>query len=178
ARNDGAAVRSSSAAVLVGTSMKWPSFFSRRDINIAASILLGLLVLALAFAAVWEWRVRHAPLEHAAVTPLLQPPLTPLFDDLEKRTFDYFWNTANPDNGLIPDRYPYTEAFASIAAVGFGLTAYGIGVERGYITRDQAVQRTLVTLRFFEGAPQGSRAEGMAGYHGFYYHFLDLRTGA
>jgi hypothetical protein len=118
------------------------------------------------------------PEQHAAVTPLLRPPLTPLFDDLEHRTFNYFWETANPDNGLIPDRYPYTEPFSSIAAVGFGLTAYGIGVERGYITREQARARTLLTLRFLEGAPQGARAQGMSGYHGFFYHFLDLKTGA
>src|SRR5690349_23116738 len=48
----------------------------------------------------------------AVVTPLLKPPLTPLFDDLERRTFNYFWETADPDTGLIPDRYPYTEPFS------------------------------------------------------------------
>jgi len=111
-------------------------------------------------------------------SPLLAPPLTPVFDDLERRTFDYFWDTANHDNGLIPDRYPYTEPFSSIAAIGFGLTAYGIGAERGYITREQGRARTLLTLRFLESAPQGGRAEGMSGYHGFFYHFLDLNTGA
>jgi hypothetical protein len=158
--------------------MKLPSFFPRREIKGAAVVALSLLALALVAGGVWLWRVRHAPVQHAAVTPLLNPPLTPLFDDLEKRTFNYFWDTANPDNGLIPDRYPYTEPFASIAAVGFGLTAYGVGVERGYITREQARQRTLVTLRFLEGAPQGARKEGMSGYHGFFYHFLDLKTGA
>ncbi|MGH8171938.1 MAG: glucoamylase family protein [Rhodanobacteraceae bacterium] len=114
----------------------------------------------------------------AVVTPLLRPELTPIFDDLERRTFDYFWETAVPETGLIPDRYPYTEPFSSIAAIGFGLTAYGIGAERGFITREQAVERTLITLRFLEGAPQGSRSEGMTGYHGFFYHFLDLGTGA
>src|SRR5580658_4162674 len=61
----------------------------------------------------------------------------PLVSDLEKRTFMFLWQTANPDNGLIPDRYP-TPSFASIAAVGFGLTAYPIGVERRYITRGEA----------------------------------------
>ncbi len=112
-----------------------------------------------------------------SITPLLRPPLTPLFDDLEKRTFDYFWDTANPDNGLIPDRYPYSEPFCSVAAIGFGLTAYGIGVEQHYITREQAVERTLRTLRYLEGLPQGSRNDGMAGYRGFYYHFIRLDDG-
>src|SRR6185436_15759528 len=60
-----------------------------------------------------------------------------LLDDLERRTFDFFWKTADPRTGLVPDRYP-TPSFSSIAAVGFGLTAYPIGAERGYVTRAAA----------------------------------------
>ena len=99
-----------------------------------------------------------------------------LVDDLEKRTFEWFWHSADPTTGLVPDSYP-GHAFSSIAAVGFGLTAYGVGVERGYITRQQAVQRTLATLRFFKRAPQNDSEDGASGYRGFYYHFLDMRTG-
>jgi len=101
---------------------------------------------------------------------------SPLIDDLEKRTFDWFWDSANPKNGLVPDHYP-TKSFASIAAVGFGLTAYGVGAERGYITREQAVERTLATLRFFHDAPQNDNEDDATGYHGFYYHFLDMESG-
>src|SRR5205809_4191978 len=54
-----------------------------------------------------------------------------LFDSVERRTFDYFWEVTNPRNGLVPDRAP-SPSFSSIAAVGFGLTAYPIGVERGW----------------------------------------------
>jgi hypothetical protein len=96
--------------------------------------------------------------------------------DLEKRTFDFFWETTNPANGLVCDRWPGT-VFASIAAVGFGLTAYPIGVERGYVTRAQAAERVLTTVRFLWDAPQGPQATGTAGYKGFFYHFLDMRTG-
>ncbi|WBS04397.1 hypothetical protein OU994_08990 [Pseudoduganella sp. SL102] len=102
--------------------------------------------------------------------------LPPLFDDLQERTFRYFWETANPANGLVPDRHP-TPSFSSVAAVGFGLTAYPIGVERGYITRAQARERTLATLRFFRDAPQGDAKSGMTGHKGFFYHFLDMKTG-
>lgn len=102
--------------------------------------------------------------------------LDPLFVDLQERTFRFFWDTANPENGLIPDRYP-TAASSSIAAVGFGLTTYPIGVERGYITRRQARERALVTLRFLHGAPQGPDARGMTGHKGFFYHFIDMKTG-
>jgi hypothetical protein len=97
-------------------------------------------------------------------------------DTLELRTFRFFWNTTNPQNGLTPDRYP-TPSFSSIAAVGFALTAYPIGVQRGYITRAQAAERTLTTLRFFWRAPHGPAAAGVTGHQGFFYHFLDMQTG-
>src|SRR5438132_4419617 len=97
-------------------------------------------------------------------------------DTREERTFHHFWDLTNPTNGLTPDRAP-SPSFSSIAAVGFALTAYLVGVERGYITRAQAAARTLTTLRFFWAAPQDSGVSGATGYHGFFYHFLDMRTG-
>lgn len=99
-----------------------------------------------------------------------------LLDDLEQRTFRFFWETTDARTGLAPDRWP-TPSFASIAAVGFALTAYPIGVERGWITREQARERVLTTLRFFHDAPQGPQARGVAGHRGFFYHFLDMRSG-
>ncbi|MFP5247730.1 MAG: glucoamylase family protein, partial [Thermoanaerobaculia bacterium] len=103
------------------------------------------------------------------------PPL-PLLDKIERDTFQWFWDTANPHNGLVPDRWP-TKSFSSIAAVGFGLTAYGIGAERGWVTREQAAERVLLTLRFFLDSKQGPEPRGVSGYRGFYYHFLDMETG-
>lgn len=117
-----------------------------------------------------------APTETVAAGQPAQRPLPPLFDDIERRTFDYFWELGDPQTGLIPDRWP-TPSFSSIAAVGFGLTAYGVGAERGWISREQAVDRTLATLRFFARAPQGPDEQGAAGYKGFYYHFLDMDSG-
>jgi len=96
-------------------------------------------------------------------------------DTLQQRTFGYFWDLTNPTNGLTPDRSP-TPSFSSIAAVGFALTAYPIGVEHGYVSRAAARDRVLATLRFFWTAPQDSSASP-TGYHGFFYHFLDMTTG-
>ncbi|HLS82134.1 MAG TPA: glucoamylase family protein [Steroidobacter sp.] len=101
----------------------------------------------------------------------------PVINNLQRLTFRFFWNTANRENGLIPDRYP-SPSFASTAAVGFGLTAYVIGVERGYISRSQARARTLRTLRFLLQAPQGPQERGTIGYRGFFYHFVDMEDGA
>ena len=103
-------------------------------------------------------------------------PITPreraFLDTLSQRTFAFFWERTDPATGLTPDRWP-TLSFSSVAAIGFALTAYPIGVERGYITRDQARARTLTTLRFLWNAPQGTAAAGVTGYQGFFYHFLN-----
>ena len=99
-----------------------------------------------------------------------------LLADLEKKSFLFFWETANPKNGLIPDRWPQ-HSRCSVAAVGFGLSACPIGIERGWITREQGRERVLTTLRFFANAPQGNQATGVTGYKGFFYHFIDMQTG-
>mgnify|MGYP001271772363 FL=1 len=102
--------------------------------------------------------------------------LPAFFSDLERRTFLYFWERASPENGLIPDRWP-TPSFSSIAAIGFGLSAYVLGAERGWITRVEARDRTLLTLRFLSSLPMGEASTGVAGYRGFFYHFLNMKTG-
>src|SRR5207237_8508429 len=53
-----------------------------------------------------------------------------------------------------------------------------VGVERGYVTREQAADRVLTTLRAFLNFPSGPQAAGVSGYHGFFYHFLDMNSGA
>ncbi|WNB92648.1 glucoamylase family protein [Bacillus sp. NEB1478] len=90
-----------------------------------------------------------------------------------KGCFDFFWNEANSDKyspgyGLILDQSK-NKKVASIASVGFGLTAIIIGIERGWITREQGYERTKGTLEtFLNNVEQES---------GFFYHFLDMQTG-
>lgn len=100
----------------------------------------------------------------------------PFLDTLQEASFRYFWEETNPANGLTTDRAP-SKPFCSIAANGFGLTCYLIGVEHRWITRAQAAERVEKTLEFFWKAPQGSQSVGMTGYKGFFYHFLDMNTG-
>lgn len=99
-------------------------------------------------------------------------------DELQSRTFAFFWETANPKNGLVPDRWPGTGSSpSSVAAIGFGLSSYCVGVERGYVTREQAAERVRNTLRFLWNAPQSDQPAGIAGHRGFFYHFLDMQQG-
>jgi hypothetical protein len=96
-------------------------------------------------------------------------------DYVQQANFDYFWYAANPANGLVPDRTA-TGSACSIAAVGFGLTAIGIGIDHGWISRTQGVARVLTTLNTFLSGPQGPGTSGVIGYNGWFYHFLDMNT--
>jgi len=109
-------------------------------------------------------------------TPAPTPTLPPVEDIIEwemRGAFRFFWEQANttpgsPGYGLIRDRYPGSPGIASIASVGFGLTAYVIGAEKGYISRQEACERIDGTLDTLLALPRE---------HGFYYHFLDMQTG-
>ncbi|HYN21930.1 MAG TPA: glucoamylase family protein, partial [Thermoanaerobaculia bacterium] len=137
----------------------------------------GRALLLLVLLTGWSCAPSASP-----APPILVPAeqhaaaVRPVVDEIQERTFRFFWDLANPRNGLIPDRWP-TPSFSSIAAVGFALTAYPIGVEHGWVTREQARDRVLTTLDFFLSAPQGPEPRGRTGHRGFYYHFLDMQTG-
>ena len=98
-------------------------------------------------------------------------------EDLERRSFQYFWEQADPQTGLVLDRTrtdgsPSDEnhrVIASIAATGFGLTALCIAADRHWLRNDEARQRVRNTLRFF--------AERARHEHGWFYHWMDYRTG-
>ncbi len=95
-------------------------------------------------------------------------------DDLQKRGIRFFLEEAHPESGLIYDRarfdgseHPHDRA-ASMAGMGFALTALCIGQERGWIDPDTAYDRVLNTMRFIWEMEQ---------VRGFYYHFVDIETG-
>jgi hypothetical protein len=102
-------------------------------------------------------------------------PETRRLQHLQKHAFEYFLHEANPENGLIRDKnaagWP-----ASIAATGLALATYPVAVERGLMSAQAALERTLTTLRFLRASPQGNEVDA-SGYRGFYYHFLDMHSG-
>src|SRR6059058_895363 len=120
--------------------------------------------LALAAVILTISTCASAPQKRRAVVPATTDDA--MLDDVERRTFHFFWDLADPNTFLIPDRAP-TPSFSSVAAVGFGLTAYPIGAERGYVSRADAAQRTLETLRSMLAMKQGAAPSGVAGYNGF-----------
>ncbi len=98
-----------------------------------------------------------------------------LLDELQRLAFTYFIDQADPATGLVADNSRRGSP-CSIAAVGFALTAYPIGVERGWMARREALARSLAAARFFARGAQGDGADAI-GSHGFFYHFLRMDGG-
>ena len=96
-------------------------------------------------------------------------------DELQRHAFEYFLRETHDITGLVADTSRRGSP-ASIAAVGFALSAYPVAVKRGWLSRDEATRRTLMLMRFFWTSPQGVEANA-TGHKGFYYHFLDMSTG-
>ena len=111
------------------------------------------------------------PGESNALTPEDQS----LLDEIQRATFLYFWEQADPLTGLVRDRFNVRAAAdprtaASIAATGFGLTAICIGEERQYVRAVEARDRVIATLRFLHS--------NMPTHRGFYYHWANVHSGA
>ena len=96
-----------------------------------------------------------------------------LLDEIERATFDFFWNEASATTGQVKDRALVlgndSHTMSSIAATGFGLSSLCIADRRGYRNSADILDRTKRTLRFL--------VDGTPNVHGFFYHFLHMETG-
>ncbi len=96
-------------------------------------------------------------------------------DSVQRAAFGYFLREVNPGNGLVADT-SRAGSPASIAVCGFAMSCYPVAVERGWMTRADAVAYTLALLRFLRDSDQ-SGAAGATGFKGFYFHFLNMQSG-
>ncbi len=99
---------------------------------------------------------------------------TELLGEIQSSIFTFFWNEASPVTGQVKDRALATgngtETMSSIAATGFGLTSLCIGDSRGYGKTSEITARVLATLQFIYNQ--------MPNVNGFFYHFVEMNTGA
>src|SRR5271165_4323664 len=101
-------------------------------------------------------------------------PADKLFSDdelltmLQEATFRYYWEGAHPDSGTSLENIPGDERIVATGASGFGIMAIIVGVDRGFITREQGLERMEKIVAFLERAPR---------YHGVWSHFMDGHTG-
>jgi hypothetical protein len=87
---------------------------------------------------------------------------------LQEACFRYYWEGAHPDSGMTRENLPGNDRIVATGASGFGVMALVVGVERGFITREQGVERLNKITAFLEKAPR---------YHGAWSHFMDGKTG-
>lgn len=138
---------------------------------LAAWLLLLTLTAQASFAVVAQ------PQQRSATAYRVSAQEQAFLEDLSRRSFQFFWENADPDTGLVADRVRTDGSppdashrdVASIASTGFGLTALCIAAERRWIRPREARERVLRTLYFF--------AERMPQEHGWFYHFVNMRTG-
>ena len=97
-----------------------------------------------------------------------------MMDLTQKETFKYFWNFANADSGAAKERYHPNEPtlnqnVVTSGGTGFGLMSILVGIERGFITRAQGVERLTKILTFLENADR---------FHGAWSHWIDGNSGS
>lgn len=106
--------------------------------------------------------------------PVIEPLTdTEMLDLVQEETFKYFWDYANTESGAARERYHVDNPSLNANVVttggsGFGLMAILVGIERGYVTRTEAVARLNTILDFFENADR---------FHGAWSHWIDGGTG-
>ena len=98
-----------------------------------------------------------------------------LLDTVQKQTFNYFWEGAEPNSGLARERLHMDDVYptspkntVTTGGSGFGLMAILVGVKRGFITREQALNRYLKIVSFLEKADR---------FHGAWPHWMNGETG-
>lgn len=139
-----------------------------------AMVQLGACVLVGSLALPPQPQTPSAP---PAVAYTLTADDHALLEDLSRRSFRFFWDEADPGTGLVRDRArtdgsalpPSHREIGSIASTGFGLTGLCIAEARGWQPAAPLRQRARTTLRFF--------AERAYQNHGWFYHWLNIRTG-
>ena len=99
-----------------------------------------------------------------------------LLDSLQRTVFEFFWNEANPVNGLIKDRSTSWSP-CSVASQGFGITAICIGIDHGWVSREEGRSRIMLGMETLWNGAQGPEQYNRNGYRGLFYHFLDINSG-
>ncbi|MGA6982869.1 MAG: hypothetical protein WBZ11_15050, partial [Candidatus Sulfotelmatobacter sp.] len=147
---------------------------TRRDLllQMGALGLIGTMERGKAFA-LFPRPEQQASSQVLASSAPLSAQDDAFLEDLERKNFQYFWDQASPDTGLVRDRCNIQKkensVVASIAATGFGLTALCIAQQRDFLAFEDARDRVLATLRFLW--------KKMPTHRGFFYHFADINTG-
>jgi len=91
-----------------------------------------------------------------------------LLDMVQEMTFRYFWDYAHPVSGMARERYPDNSETVTSGGSGMGMMAIPVGIERGFVTREEGAEHILKMLNFLKNADR---------YHGAWSHWMNGSTG-
>jgi hypothetical protein len=131
-------------------------------------LTLFVLFLSLFFAGC-------KPAQKSTSVVRLSPQDEKMFTNVQRRTFNYFWNGAEPTSGMARERYHVDDVYpendkmiVTSGGSGFGVMAILVGIDRGFVTRQQGVERMEKIVRFLETADR---------FHGAWPHWWNGETG-
>jgi len=113
-------------------------------------------------------RYHQSPLSKAASTSTREFNDDELLTMLQEACFHYYWEGADPPSGMARENLPGDDRIVATGASGFAIATLVVGVDRGFITREQGVERLTKIVAFLEHAQR---------YHGAWSHYMDGSTG-
>ncbi|MFZ0864806.1 MAG: glucoamylase family protein [Candidatus Sulfotelmatobacter sp.] len=115
-----------------------------------------------------DWQYRMSPLSTAVSATTREFTDEELLTMLQEACFHYYWEGADPHSGMTRENIPGDDRIVATGATGMGIAALIVGVNRGFITRVQGIERLTRVVDFLEHAQR---------YHGAWSHFMDGSTG-
>jgi hypothetical protein len=115
-----------------------------------------------------DWQYRVSPLSKAASASTREFSDDELLTMLQEACFHYYWEGADPHSGMTRENIPGDDRMVATGASGMGIAALIVGVDRGFITRAQGIERLTRIVNFLEHAQR---------YHGAWSHYMDGSTG-
>lgn len=113
-------------------------------------------------------QIRQSPLSIASSASTREFSDDELLTMLQEACFHYYWEGADPHSGMTRENVPGDDRMIATGASGFGIAALVVGADRGFITREQGVERLTKIVGFLENAQR---------YHGAWSHYMDGNTG-
>jgi hypothetical protein len=115
-----------------------------------------------------DWQYRHSVFSNVAAASTHEMTDDELLTMLQKACFEYYWEGGDSHSGMARENIPGDDRIVATGASGFGIMALLVGVDRGFITRQQGVERLTKIVGFLEHVPR---------YHGAWSHFMNGGTG-
>jgi hypothetical protein len=115
-----------------------------------------------------DWEYKHSDFSHVASAATHEMSDDELLTMLQRACFRYYWEGADPHSGMARENIPGDDRIVATGASGFAVMALMVGVDRGFITRNEGLERLKKIVNFLEHAQR---------YHGAWSHFIDGGTG-